>query len=334
MLVRFASAGRKVAVCSSPLALLARFRAGARVAFSRAACLWMAANILGATGLAGAQTATVAGANWTQQSPATSPSPRYGASMAYNPANGTMVLFGGTDVNYKLLGDTWTFDGTTWTQQFPASSPHPRSGATMVYDPNIGAILLYAGDEIDQNGTQTLDDYYYSWNGTTWTTLAIGASFRELQAMTYDVAKAGVLMFGGVGNNGALADTYLYSGSGGFVRQSPATSPSARDSATMSYSAATGTAILFGGSDSTGHPLGDTWAYNGSNWVQQSPAASPGVRYGSHSTYDPNTGNVSTVWGLHSRHRLQRYLDLQRDYLDAADTFRSTIRPQFRCDGL
>ena len=41
--------------------------------------------------------------------------------MAYDPATGTMVLFGGFGEGY--LSDTWTFDGSTWTEQFPATGP-------------------------------------------------------------------------------------------------------------------------------------------------------------------------------------------------------------------
>ena len=46
---------------------------------------------------------------WTQQSPAGSPSARYGAAMAYDKATGTAVLFGGQQIgDSSSLGDTWT----------------------------------------------------------------------------------------------------------------------------------------------------------------------------------------------------------------------------------
>jgi hypothetical protein len=56
------------------------------------------------------------GLAWTQRAPGTSPSPRYGAGMAYDAARRQVLLFGGTDGSFSL-GDTWTWDGTTWTQQ-------------------------------------------------------------------------------------------------------------------------------------------------------------------------------------------------------------------------
>ena len=47
------------------------------------------------------------GSTWTQQHPATSPSARSGASMAYDAATGNAVMFGGRGDN--------GFPSTTWT---------------------------------------------------------------------------------------------------------------------------------------------------------------------------------------------------------------------------
>ena len=81
---------------------------------------------------------------WTQASPATSPPARNGATMAYDPATGNMVLFGGyTGSSY--LADTWTWNGTTWTQASPATRPPGRDGAPMAYDPATGNMVLFGG---------------------------------------------------------------------------------------------------------------------------------------------------------------------------------------------
>jgi len=50
--------------------------------------------------------------------------PRYGASMVYDAATGTVVLFGGYDGRY--LRGTWTWNGSTWTKQAPATRPPAR----------------------------------------------------------------------------------------------------------------------------------------------------------------------------------------------------------------
>jgi hypothetical protein len=54
------------------------------------------------------------GFQWTQLSPTTSPSARYGAGMVTDPATGSIVLFGGTDANGNVLNDTWTYGDAYW----------------------------------------------------------------------------------------------------------------------------------------------------------------------------------------------------------------------------
>ena len=67
---------------------------------------------------------------WVPQSPTTSPPGRFDASMAFDPAIGEIVLFGGVSAG-GVLDDTWTYDGLTWTRQSPAVSPSARFGASM-----------------------------------------------------------------------------------------------------------------------------------------------------------------------------------------------------------
>src|SRR5437660_9983239 len=53
---------------------------------------------------------TWSGGQWTQRTPATAPSPRYGAAMAYDEPRQRIVLFGGFD-GTKHFADTWAW---TW----------------------------------------------------------------------------------------------------------------------------------------------------------------------------------------------------------------------------
>ena len=50
------------------------------------------------------------GSDWTELSPATSPSPRESAAVAYDPASGELVLVGGQSFG-KLSHETWTLAG-------------------------------------------------------------------------------------------------------------------------------------------------------------------------------------------------------------------------------
>ncbi len=209
----------------------------------------------GEFGLLG-DTWTYDGTEWTQQSPATHPPVRNGASMAYDPAIGKIVLFGGEGVT-SLLDDTWTYDGSEWTQQSPAAEPPVRTAASMAYDPEIGEMVLFGGaGELPVLG----DTWIY--DGTDWTQQSPAASpvARRAASMDYDAATGQIVLFGGFSEEGASGDTWTYDGST-WTQQSPTTSPPARFFASMDYDPAIGKTILFGGAGSGGPSLEDTWAY-------------------------------------------------------------------------
>jgi hypothetical protein len=145
------------------------------------------------------------GTTWTEQYPATSPPARDVASMAYDPATGNVVLFGG--YGGSPLNDTWTWDGTTWTEQTPATFPSARAYASIDYDPASGDMVLFGGDSYSGPLNDT-----WTWDGTTWTeqTPATSPSARYVASMAYDPATGNMVLFGGLGNSGFLNDTWTY----------------------------------------------------------------------------------------------------------------------------
>ncbi len=111
-----------------------------------------------------AQPQTLLG-NWTQQSLATSPGARWQSTMAYDAAQGQVVLFGG--FNETEIGDTWLWNGTTWTQQNPQTSPPARSQSAMAYDAAQSNVVLFGGYLSNTSPFRSNDTWV--WNGTTWT---------------------------------------------------------------------------------------------------------------------------------------------------------------------
>ena len=157
------------------------------------------------------------GTTWTKQSPATSPPARRGAPMAYDPATGNVVLFGGTGTAAGYLGGTWTWNGTTWTKQSPTTSPPATSGASMAYDPATGNMMLFGvlaacviqsgGAEYNPPGTTWI------WNGTTWAEQRsiIGPPMRSQAVMAYDPPTRRVVLFSGSDCGGGLyGGTWTY----------------------------------------------------------------------------------------------------------------------------
>jgi hypothetical protein len=61
------------------------------------------------------------GTNWTQESPATSPPARDEHAMAYDAAQGVVVLFGGDQNGGCCYNDTWVWNGTNSSGQPPGA---------------------------------------------------------------------------------------------------------------------------------------------------------------------------------------------------------------------
>ncbi len=207
-----------------------------------------------------ADTWTWDGTNWTEQTPATSPPARAGATIEY--FDGQVVLFGGYN-GTSYLNDTWTWDGTTWTEQ-SGTNPPARAYAAMAedtgYADGTGALVLFGG----YNGTSYLGDTWtYTTAGWTHQTPTTSPSARAYAAMAYNGTLAEPTIFGGYNGTTVLADTWEYTGTNNWVEQSPTTNPPARMDAAMADNSTDGQLVLFGGqaTTSTSSVLGDTWTF-------------------------------------------------------------------------
>jgi hypothetical protein len=225
---------------------------------------------------------------WEAKSPATPPTPRFGAAMAFDGTTSQVVLFGGF-FGQNALGDTWTWDGVNWTQQHPTTSPPARSYASMAYDANNHQLVLFGG-------STTADTW--TWDGSNWTQLSPATSppARDNASFAYDGAK--LLLFGGSSGTGVVNDTWSWTGTT-WTQLSPSTSPPARDGASMAFDGAHQKLVLFGGqTNATPNELGDTWTWSGTTWVAASPATSPSARNGASMDYDPATSQLVLFGGF------------------------------------
>ena len=222
--------------------------------------------------------------------------------MPYDPATGTMILFGGDNGFFQgtnAFADTWSWNGTTRTKMSPATSPPARDSAAMAYDPATRTMVLFGGSSNTNNGGTFLGDTW-TWNGATWTQLSPATSppARGGASMAHDPATGAMVLFGGFPNGnagGSFGDTWSWDGTT-WIQASPATSPPARNGAAMAYDAATGTVVLFGGGSGV-TDLGDTWSWDGTGWTQLSPATSPPARQNASMAYDPATGAMALFGG-------------------------------------
>jgi len=77
------------------------------------------------------------------------PPARTDAAIAFDAANGTVVLFGGNGKS-RSLGDTWIWNGSVWTQAHPSTSPPALSGAQMTFDPVSHDLVLVGGERLQK----------------------------------------------------------------------------------------------------------------------------------------------------------------------------------------
>jgi uncharacterized protein (TIGR03437 family) len=242
-------------------------------------------------------------ANWTQPNPATSPSGRSTAPMAYDSKHSQIVLFGG-QAGASPQNDTWTWDGANWTLSHPTQPPSPRSNSALAYDSAHGQAVLFGGALL----TSYLNDTWL-WDGANWTqSQQTGPSERFSHAMAYDSVHGQVVLFGGEtvdgvsGNSVPQNDTWVWDGSS-WTLEHPRFSPPARFGHALAFDSVHGNVVLFGGYSGSSN-LSDTWLWDGTNWNPTSPQNSPPARSYHAMAYDTAHAQVILFGGGTSNNAL------------------------------
>lgn len=202
------------------------------------------------------------GGVWTHVYSPTSPQARVYPGMAYDAADGYVVLFGGNNDTAEL-NDTWTYQAGVWTEVDASGCttcgpmPSPRSGFVMEYDAWDGYVVLFGGAPLTV-GLSFLGDTW-TFSGGTWTNIsatATGPLPRAFAAAAYDGLDGYVLLFGGQNNTKDFSDTWSFV-SGSWTQLNPGTSPAADAFASMAYDSGDHTVVYLAGLSFTGY----TWLY-------------------------------------------------------------------------
>ncbi|MCI4320944.1 MAG: kelch motif-containing protein [Thermoplasmata archaeon] len=236
---------------------------------------------------------------WTQLHPAVSPAGRQEAQMAYDAADGYVLLFGG-DGAAGGLHDTWSFANGIWTELTPGTNPGARVDANLVYDAVDGYSVLFGGYAC----VGTCGTWIYSHSNWTQLNLSVSPSDRYAASMVYSPAIDKVVLFGGAGaSGGVLADTWEFSA--GTWTQFGGAGPALRSDAEAGYDATLGAVVLFGGwyitlSNFPGVDYDDTWEFGSAGWSQALAGASPPPLTEGGMAFDGASGSVVEVGGCAS----------------------------------
>ena len=135
---------------------------------------------------------------------------------------------------------------------------------------------------------------------------------RCCAAMGYDPETGQVIMFGGLGINGALGDTWVWTGTG-WIRPRLTLSPHSRAGASMVFDQRLHALVLIGGSPdapvgaSERADLAATWLWTGTEWKKLRTAHAPAADFltqsiGGPIAYDAVTGRVVIVTTQNQTH--------------------------------
>lgn len=151
---------------------------------------------------------------WSTVASGPSPSPRADGRIAYDPMLDAFYLFGGNDysgpnLTFHHLADTWVFSGDTgtWSQIPTTSAPGARDYAVLAYSPDADALLLVGG-----YGDRTIlgDTWAFDLRANAWAPLdpVVSPPPRFAGVGGYDTQDGFLVLVGGLGVQGLLADTW------------------------------------------------------------------------------------------------------------------------------
>ena len=159
------------------------------------------------------------GVDWTELSPASSPSARAFAGFAYDPGSRQMVLFGGDSGTStgEYLADTWSWDGADWTPS-AASGPHGRILPAMATNVSTSTVMMFGGSTIvDAHGLADDLNDTWEWSNGVWTQHAPATSppARQGGNLGFSPVDEGMVLFAGdhMGDSPVtFNDTWLWDG--------------------------------------------------------------------------------------------------------------------------
>ena len=227
--------------------------------------------------------------SWTELQPQAHPSARWGSGLVYDPADGFVLLFGGSRASYgpnnsawqsKCLNDTWTFKAGNWTQLAVATPPvacHPA----MAFDVADQYVVAYL----------SVSNQTWTFSHGKWSRLAIpepdsailpdpgGTAywFDVGATAVYDAAVGAILLYETHYTNGtsqlAVEETWEFSGgSWTRVNLSPAPLYANVPSGHLAYDPLDGKAVLVceddSGSTTPPSAVNMTWTFRQGNWSQ------------------------------------------------------------------
>jgi PKD repeat protein len=222
---------------------------------------------------------------WAQICSTCAPSARSLGMMAYDSADGYVVLYGGESSSGSFDSDTWTYSAGTWTQDTASTFPPARVAGAFAWDGADNELVLFGG--ANYYGTEDSDTWTFA--GGVWTQAhpSTVPQARYASGMTYDAADGYLVMYGGYttaagGANGKgwpeFGDLWEFKAGQwtSLPMQGTLGTPTYLSDPNMAYDAYDGYVVLFGGKENSFQGYSPyTWEYNGGYWYNLSSSVGP-----------------------------------------------------------
>jgi PKD repeat protein len=250
------------------------------------------------TGTNLATTWTYSGGSWSALNTTGNPGPLDGPALAYDPAAGRVVMYGGvasySPFSYTNL--TWTYSSGRWSSDKLNPTPPPRLAASMVYDPALGGVVLFGGyDNRNPAGGTLLNDLWL-YKAGAWSQISETnpPPVRTWAPIAYDAGLGKIILYGGVNAAGqCLGDTWAFS-SGSWTHENGTGTgtPGPLCANSLLYDPDLGAVLLTGGFSLNGSTQVDnlaSWTFNGSAWAPLAVVGHPAEHLYGVGAYDPST---------------------------------------------
>jgi cysteine-rich repeat protein len=210
------------------------------------------------------------GDDWTDVTPPAPIAARELAAMAFDPATGKSILYGGTAAPNQYT-DTESWDGATWTQLSAGAATDQRRDHAMVTDVARAKIIALGGEQADPDPANW-NLSTIQWDGTSWASVPTVTPVGMTASTAHDTDRGVTVLIDGSGMTWELDDVGWHA-TGVPVPDDGA--PSAGLSPVSAcYDAATKHTLVFGYNLAT-TPAPITALWDGTVWTEDTPAQSP-----------------------------------------------------------
>jgi cysteine-rich repeat protein len=223
----------------------------------------------------------------------------------YDPIRGTAISFGGSSPTGSALRNLFEFDGQS-VAVFTVAGPSGRLGSTLTFDPLRRESVLFGGQDRPLAQSLTVFGDTFVWRphptgAPVWQQhLGAGPSPRALHAAAYDLTRQRVVLFGGLGDGGAiLDDTWEWDGSS-WTQVTVSSPPIGRYAHSMVFDPRRGRVVVFGGLTTNLDLLSDLYEWTGTEWKEITTEATPPPRSGAVVQFNATAGRLTMFGGFNT----------------------------------